>query len=344
MKQKKVAHSSTVLSVWLRPLMDYLTLKGHDSNAIFNDAGIDSKTLLVPSARIPLAKAAPLWKTAAELTNEPFIGIEIYHQAVTMQADTVAIAMMSSRNLYEALQRMTRLLHIICDGVDALMFRHDAVIRIDFQICTADIDVMPLESLDPAFLIILNLIKQGVAHSDAILYVGFQRPAPDVTQHQRITSLLGVDAKFDCDNYHVCIDWHAAQIQNPYWNPALADSSEALALKDLQLLEESNLIHRVKQLILKQLSLGTPQQESIASILNISTRQLQRRLSAQGVSFGELLQQTRQAQAHEFLKDPNMAVVDVGLSLGFQDQSNFTKAFKKWTNETPKQYRQRILR
>mgnify|MGYP003682986831 CR=1 FL=1 len=344
MKAIESTHSSTVLSVWLRPLLDYLIAQGFDGNAIFEKAGIDTKTLSIPSARIPLEKAAPLWTTASELTQKPFIGLDIFNQAPTLQADTMAISMLASRNLYEALQRMTRLIHTICDGVDVVMRRQDDVIRIDFLVCDADRSIMPPESLDPAFLIILNMIKQGLTQARAIRYAGFQRERPNAEQYQHLTELLGIDVKFDCDCYHLCVDWKIAQNQTPYWNPALADASEALALKDLQLLEDENLAVRVKQLIIEQQYLGTPQLETIANTLNLSSRQLQRKLNLLGVNFGELLQQTRLTQAHSFLKDPNMAIVDVSLSLGFQDQSNFTKAFKKWSGETPKQYRQRMLR
>jgi AraC-like DNA-binding protein len=36
-------------------------------------------------------------------------------------------------------------------------------------------------------------------------------------------------------------------------------------------------------------------------------------------------------------------LADITFALGFQDQSNFTKASKQWQGETPGQYRRRVL-
>ncbi|HCB38720.1 MAG TPA: AraC family transcriptional regulator, partial [Gammaproteobacteria bacterium] len=46
--------------------------------------------------------------------------------------------------------------------------------------------------------------------------------------------------------------------------------------------------------------------------------------------------------ARHYLNDPNMSLVDVAFLLGFSEQSPFTKAFKRWTGETPGEYRRHL--
>jgi AraC-like DNA-binding protein len=337
------SHSATVLSVWLRPLAEYLDGMGFDSREIFEQGGVDVNNIFLPSARVPLSRAAKLWKTAAELTQKPFVGLEVFKQAPPMQGDTMAVAMMASRNLYEALQRMSRLVHVICDGVDFTVTRHNDQLQCDFIVHPENRDIMPAEAMDPSFLLILNMTHLGFSNNEAVVQLGFQRPQPEQSSLDHLTELLGHNIIFNCDHYYFLVDWHKSQIANPYWNPSLAQLSEELALKDLQQLKEENIIARTRTLILEHLGSGTPQQDAIASAMNLSTRQLQRKLSSQGITFGELLQQVRLTLALEYLKDPLMAMVDIGLSLGFQDQSNFVKAYKKWTGETPGQYRKRVI-
>jgi AraC-like DNA-binding protein len=93
--------------------------------------------------------------------------------------------------------------------------------------------------------------------------------------------------------------------------------------------------------LLDQLANGTPQLGVVASLLNITERQLQRKLKQQGTGFGELLDAVRLELALRYLQDSRMHMVDIALSLGFSDQSNFVKAFKRWQGETPGQYRRR---
>ena len=342
-KPNSPPHTSTVLSVWLRPLADYLDANGFDSREIFEQGGVDVNSIFLPSARIPLARAARLWQTAAALTHRPFIGLEIFDYAPTLKADTVAVAMMASRNLYEALQRMARLVHVICDGVDIAIERKQDQIYLNMIVRPQDQDIMPMEAMDPGFLMIINAIKQGLARPGAILQLGFKRPHPGEELARHLLDLYGIPTQFDCDRHYLLIDWQQALIPNPYWNPSLAQMSEELALKDLQQLQDENIVGRTRKLILEHLPNGTPQQDAIAAAVNLSPRQLQRKLGAQGISFGELLQQVRLTLAHDYLRDPLMAMVDIGLELGFQDQSNFVKAFKKWTGETPGQHRKRVL-
>ncbi len=336
-------HSATVLSVWLRPLAEYLDGMGFDSREIFEQGGVDVNNIFLPSARVPLIRAAKLWQTAAELTQKPFVGLEVFKQAPPMQGDTMAVAMMASRNLYEALQRMSRLVHVICDGVDFSVKRQGDQLQCDFIVHPENRDIMPAEAMDPSFLLILNMTHLGFSNSEAVLQLGFQRPEPTKKDVEHLKQRLHYPVRFNCDHYYFIIDWQKAQIANPYWNPSLAQLSEELALKDLQQLKEENIIARTRTLIREKLGSGTPQQDTIASAMYMSTRQLQRKLSNQGITFGELLQQVRLSLALDYLKDPLMAMVDIGLSLGFQDQSNFVKAYKKWTGETPGQYRKRML-
>ena len=95
----------------------------------------------------------------------------------------------------------------------------------------------------------------------------------------------------------------------------------------------------MKKLILDLLPEGKPGQSKVASLLNVSPRNLQRRLESNSISYSELLQQTRQDLACRYLQDRHMTLVDVSLSLGFHDQSNFVKAFKRWHGMTPGQFR-----
>ena len=116
---------------------------------------------------------------------------------------------------------------------------------------------------------------------------------------------------------------------------------EEQVLRELEALDESNLVARTRKILLDHLGSGTPQLKMVASLFNITERQLQRKLKEQGTTFGELLDEVRLDLALRYLQDPRMTMVDIALSLGFSDQSNFVKAFKRWRGETPGQYRRR---
>lgn len=83
--------------------------------------------------------------------------------------------------------------------------------------------------------------------------------------------------------------------------------------------------------------------EDVAEITRLSVRTLQRRLARSGQSFRGLLQELRFARAIERMQDPTVKLIDVAFDLGFSDPAHFTRAFRRWTGVSPREFR-RVLR
>lgn len=77
-----------------------------------------------------------------------------------------------------------------------------------------------------------------------------------------------------------------------------------------------------------------------AEISGCSVRSLQRHLSLQNTSYSGLLEQVRFEMATRLLADSSVKVIDIALSLGYRDASNFSRAFRRLSGLSPKQYRQ----
>ena len=58
-----------------------------------------------------------------------------------------------------------------------------------------------------------------------------------------------------------------------------------------------------------------------------------------GTPFIEYVNTLKVEKACELLVTTNLSIIDIAMSVGFDDQSYFTKLFKKDTSMTPKQYR-----
>ncbi len=84
---------------------------------------------------------------------------------------------------------------------------------------------------------------------------------------------------------------------------------------------------------------GYPRIRQTASVLGASTRTLQRRLAADGVSHEALVDRVRLATAATLLAKTNARIVDVALDVGYSDHAHFTRAFRRWTGETPMRFR-----
>ena len=75
-------------------------------------------------------------------------------------------------------------------------------------------------------------------------------------------------------------------------------------------------------------------EEAIAEQLSISTRTLVRRLDRCGTSFSKIQQQIRQEQAEHLLR-LGKSIEYIAEQLGYNDTSNFTRAYRRWFKVPP---------
>jgi AraC-like DNA-binding protein len=80
----------------------------------------------------------------------------------------------------------------------------------------------------------------------------------------------------------------------------------------------------------------------VVETLHLTTRTLQRRLDEEGTSFSALLAEVRRERALELMRRSGMDNAAIAWTLGFEDASAFSRAFKSWTGLSPRQHRDRL--
>ncbi len=103
--------------------------------------------------------------------------------------------------------------------------------------------------------------------------------------------------------------------------------------------DDAKLEKRVRSAVAQSLSEGVPNLSDIASALGLSGRTLQRQLAERGVSYQSLVDMARRELAQQLLRDTNFSLAEVAFLTGFGEQSSFTRAFKRWSGQTPRSYR-----
>ncbi len=87
------------------------------------------------------------------------------------------------------------------------------------------------------------------------------------------------------------------------------------------------------------LSEGVPTLGDVAARMGMSSRTLQRRLAAEGLSYQDLVLGARKSLSQQLLRRTDYALAEIAFLTGFSDQSTFTRAFKRWHGQTPASYR-----
>lgn len=94
----------------------------------------------------------------------------------------------------------------------------------------------------------------------------------------------------------------------------------------------------VRQRLLRDPS-APPSMVEVAAVRHVTERTLRRQLEAEGTSFRQLLDEVREALAHELLLEAGLSVEQTARRLGFAEPASFVHAFRRWTGTTPGGYR-----
>ncbi len=101
----------------------------------------------------------------------------------------------------------------------------------------------------------------------------------------------------------------------------------------------NKLVYEVELLIRDALPSGIPSIHQIAEHIGMSNRTLTRRLSEAGVTYRDLIKKTQEEVSKNLLKNSSRSIAEIAFETGFSEQSAFHRAFKRWTGNSPIEFR-----
>ena len=93
----------------------------------------------------------------------------------------------------------------------------------------------------------------------------------------------------------------------------------------------SALYEEVQNILMNTLPAGNGTVDPVIERLGISKRTLQRCLKKDGLSFRQVLNDTRFRLANNFLRQGKISKTEIAYRLGYRDPNSFYRAYKEWT-------------
>ncbi len=307
-----------------------------DSKKMFESMGLPPEPFKNPDARVSKDLMEELWEELERLTNNPCIGFEAGLNFHATNIHAVGYAWLASSTIREALERLVRYQRLITTAAEMdLMEDADGV--------HLQIDPSPGIDLgdDASFTAVITMCRDLTHPEFNAKSVHMMRPEPPCARKLADFFRCPVEYKASLDK----ITFHMESVdeQLTRHNPALAQASEEVAREYLANMDKKDVVARARVAIIDHLPDGEPSRREVASELAMSERTLARRLSDREYTFSALVDEVRGQLAKEYLRQSRFSVTDVAFLLGFSDQSNFARAFKRWTEESPTDFRARAL-
>jgi AraC-like DNA-binding protein len=326
----------TTSSNWALAIVQALELGGVDCASLFTELEMDYAALNDPDARFPQDGMTRLWQRAVELTGNPAIGLNMAQVVRPASFHVVGYALMSSRNLRDGFTRLVRYQRIIGEGADLNFLPQPDGYALTLAIHG---DRLPpaRQSAEASLAYCLSFCRWMTGKPMRPREIRLQGAAPaDLAPYQQV---FQAPLKFNAEHYGLIFDRADLEAPLPSANEALAQLHDRFAGEYLARFCSSRVTHQARQVLCRLLPQGEPRRELVAQTLHLSQRTLQRRLHEEGTSYQQLLDDTRRELAEQYLGQVDLTLLEVAYLLGFSDPSNFFRAFRRWFNETPGEYR-----
>ena len=325
----------TILAMTAAPLQEALEGYGVDFAALARGAGIDPTILAAPNARCPAEQIKKLWEAAAAACRDPLFGIRIGSKVRPGTFHALGLGIVSSTSVLDALQRIQRYSSVVSTNGRFTLTEENGLVGLETR--PERMAVVPtIDYVDAMLVAVCRLLEQCAGPSAIPSKVVVMRPRTvSAVAYQEV---LGCPIEFDPQRIAILFDAAAAARPVLSGNPELAAEADRLAARYIEAMAPDSTAARVKSLLVAAMPSGGTDQHGIARSLNQSASTLQRRLRKEGTSYQQLLDAARRELALEYLRQGRHSLADVAFLLGFADQSNFTRAFRRWTGRTPGEF------
>jgi AraC-like DNA-binding protein len=329
----------TTAGAWLNSISEMLVTIGLDAKAIFDKAGIDAAAVQDPHNRFESDQLSRLWNVIAETTGNPAIGLASSDRPRPSSLDMLTYTMMTAPNLLGALQRFVRYVRIISDATTFTLEDGEGGQWMRLSIAGGELPV-PRQRYEFILITILNICRWIASKTVNPLLVELAHDQPLDTAPY--ASAFACPVRYNAAEHGVLFATQDLDKPLPFSNSRLAEFHERFTGEFLRKMDSGKISTKVRELIMRAMPDGDPQRSAIAADLCISERTLQRRLSDEGTTFQDILDETRRDMARQFLADDQITLGQIAFMLGFADQSAFNRACQRWFTLSPRQFRKKL--
>lgn len=332
---------ATVASSLLIDFLAYLGRQGLAAERVCQAAQLDRRRLDDPHARVPAAAMERLWAAAEQLTGDPDLGLHSAAEYNPGALNILGYVILSCPDAATVLDRLARYAPLLNDGL-RVGVRHEAGRTVCHFGAAEGVDSFllrtPRQAVETLAAGIVLTLQRLAQPAPLPLHIHFRHAAPErLAEHRR---LLGTALHFGQAENAVVYAQAALGAGLLSADPALLAVFEADARRRLELLPAHGSVGgRVQALVAARLKGEVPTLATVAGMLGMSERSVQRSLSDERTSYRDIVDQVRRTLALAHLARPGTTATDVAFLLGFSEPSAFTRAFRRWTGASPSRYR-----
>ena len=316
-------------------LVDHAVALGLDPVPVLTRHGVTEAMLADRHARIPARAHDELWQWLADELDDPDVGIHVTEQAASAASlGVVGYLARSSPTVQDAITCAQHYRRLFKDGarVSCVVSGDRATIA---EYPLPGETAWPRARTDSILSNYLTFLRAWSGEHIRAIEARFQHPKP--SNLRELERFFECPLQFEQPDNALVLPRDALALPLLTADPATLHVLEELAAARLASLDDRGLLDQVRVAVAAELTHHPPTIQRVARRLAVSTRSLQRQLTASGTSFRDVVDAIRHQRALELLRG-GAAFADIAEQLGFSEPRAFRRAFQRWTGQAPSRW------
>jgi AraC-like DNA-binding protein len=298
---------------------------------LFKKYGVQALPPFDPNTRLSSTKLDLLRNDVADQTGDRFFGLREAEYILPSHIGALGFAWLASTSLRSAMERLQRYIQVIHEKTE-ITLKEDStalIVGIHSEATTSN-DYHG----DSGNLAVLTRMCRFIVGEDWNPdRVTLAHPAPADTSYY--FQYFRCPIEFNAEHHSIHIDRQQADQHLTGSNKQLAQLNDHMVVRYLASQSRGDIVSQVKTAILENLGEGGICESIVAESLHMSTRNLHRKLNSVNTSFKTLLLETRSELANQYINDASLTLTEISYMLGFSEISSFSRAYKRWTGQSP---------
>ncbi|MEU4343290.1 AraC family transcriptional regulator [Nocardia sp. NPDC023852] len=325
---------SVIRSAGLRGFRATVAELGGDAEALATACGLPVAALDTDDLLVPDQAMAAALELAAHQLNCPDLGLRISRRQDLDMLGPLALAIRNSPSLADVLECSSRYLFLHARSLSLTLdpdpYGDRGVIALRYGVQPGM--PTPIQGTDLGLAFVHRTVQRLVDDRYGLRSVELPyRPSAPIGTYEEF---FGAPVRVDRPSA-------ALRVPSNLPNRPLTGGDENLHRLAMAFLAEQSggadaaIEPKVRAAVQQLLGTAPPEIGTVAGLLTIHPRTLQRRLAAESTSFAAILDDVRRDAARRYLTTTDMPMGQVASLIGLSEQATFTRCARRWWGTTP---------
>ncbi|WP_017938391.1 AraC family transcriptional regulator [Zestomonas thermotolerans] len=320
-------------------LADAVRSHGLDPCPLLEEYGLDAARRAEPRARLSIPRYMRLGHAAIQFTGDPALGLRMGQLGLLNRLGLAGVTAQQAPTVREAARLLTRFEPLYAQnyrGQSSLLEDSRGAWLRFYSISPYNAyNRFVVDAVLTGWFCQLNRLCGGQLRLERV-----QIEFPDPGYGERYQEVFGCPVEFAATTNQLRLDQANLALRNPEHSPGTWRQLLEICERELERLTRTrSLRERVVHLLGPLLHGREPDLEEVATRLQMPSWTLRRKLAEEGTGFRSILNDTRRDLAMTYIRDTDLTFGEIAYLLGFASAEAFQRAFKRWSEQTPGDYR-----